>query len=134
MPKRGSIILLIGLLAAIVSLAACKGTVVNTQGQVPYELKRSMTAPNYWETFVNGDIETIHSAILAGIGDLGLTVKEDTYDKVSGIVEGSFADNSNFTVKLAREADGTIQIRIKVGLTGNKDRSVQLFQAMSTHF
>jgi len=134
MLKRGVVFLWISLFAVIMSLAACKGTVVKTQDQGRYELKRSMTAPNYWETSVKGDIETIHTAVLAGIGDLGLTVTGDNYDKLSGIVEGTFADNANFTVKLAREADGTIQIRIKVGLTGNKDRSVQLFQAISAHF
>jgi hypothetical protein len=134
MLKKGCVLLWVGLFAIIFFLAACKPAVVNTPGQGPYELKRSMTAPNYWETSVQGDIENIHNAALAGTKDLGLIVSENSYDMVSGIIEGTFADNSGFTIKLAREADGTIRVRIKAGVTGNKDRAVQIFQAISSHF
>ena len=132
--KKGFVFLWVCLFAVVIGFWGCKGTMVGGQGGGSYELKRSMTAPNYMEASVKGDIENIHTAVLAGIADLGLIVKEDSYDKVSEIVEGTFADNDSFIIKLAHQADGTIQIRIRVGLTGNKDRSVQIFQAISGHF
>ena len=132
--KKGCVLFWIGLFACIISLGACKGAMVNMGGGEGYELKRSMTAPNYWEATVQGDIESVHTAVLAGIEELGLSVKGDNYDKLSGLTTGVFADNSSFTVKLSSKVEGTILVRIKAGLTGNKDRSVQLFQAIAGHF
>lgn len=132
--KRDYVLLWVILFAVVVSLGACKGTMVGGQGGGSYELKRSLTAPNYWEASVQGDIENIHTAVLAGIEALGLGISEDKFDKLSGMTEGAFADNTGFKVKLSRDAEGAVLIQIKVGLTGNKDRSIQLFQAIAAHF
>ena len=132
--NKRCILFWISLLAGIIALAACKGTTVRVGGEERYELKRSMTAPNYWEATVQGDIESVHTAVLAGIEELGLNVKGDNYDKLSGLTTGVFADNASFTVKLSSKVEGTVLVRIKAGLTGNKDRSVQLFQAIAGHF
>ncbi len=131
--KRGGVLLWVVLFTVVISLGACKGTMVGGQGGGGYELKRSLTAPNYWETSVTGDIANIHDAVLTGIKDLGLGINEDKFDRLSGITEGAFADNTGFTIKLSRDAEGSVLIQIKVGLTGNKDRSIQLFQAITAH-
>jgi hypothetical protein len=132
--KRGYVFLWVVLLfAGVVFLAACKGTMGGRQGEGRYEPKRSLKAPNYYEVSVQGEIANIHTAVLAGIKDLGLGVEEDNFDMLSGMTKGAFADNTGFTIKLSRDAEGTVLIQIKVGLTGNKDRSIQLFDAISAH-
>ncbi len=128
-------VILCGILSALlICLVACQATVSGSKGGDRYELKRSKMMPNYWEVNVNKDVKPAYNAVLAGLKDLGLRISISKVDRLSGIVEGSFADGKKFKITLAFESQGVTLMRIKAGLTGSKTLSVSLFQSIEKYF
>ena len=123
----------IAISAIVISLTACTAMVGGSKGGSRYELKRSLIMPNYWETTLSKDVKPVYDAVIAGIKDLGLRVSTRNADRLSALVEGSFADGTEFKIRLSYEGPDTTLILINAGLTGSKSRSVQLFRAIEKH-
>ena len=134
MPKKRYILQWIILSVLIILLGACKAHIGGTQGGGRYELKRSLTMPNYWEVVVEGEVRHVYNAVLSGIKDLGLNIQVSKVDSLSGVVEGSFSDKKRYNIKLSYESPGRTLMRINAGLTGEKNLSVHLFRAIEKHF
>ena len=110
---RHTLLKLFFLIPIIISFSACLTTTVGgSGGGEQYTLKRSLTMPNYWETVVNKDVKPVYDAVLAGVKDL------------------VFADSSDFKIRLSYEAPQKTLLLINTGLTGDRYRSVQLFQSI----
>lgn len=116
-----------------ISLTACTATVGGSKVGSRYELKRSLTMPNYWETILSEDVKPVYDAVIAGIKDLGLRVATNNVDRLSALVEGNFADGTEFKIRLSYEGLDQTLILINAGLTGSRSRSVQLFRAIEKH-
>lgn len=133
MSSRRYVFLWIMLIVFSVYMGACKATVGGSKGGGNYELKRSLTMPNSWEVIVKDEIRPVYNAVISGINDLGLKIRASKVDGLSGMVEGVFADNKSFNITLSYESPAITLIRIKTGLTGDKNLSVQLFRAIEKY-
>ncbi len=118
----------------IIFLMACQATVGGSKTGEKYKLKRNLTMPNYWETIIHKDVKPVYDAVLAGLGDLGLKVSTSKVDRLSGFVEGFFADGSEFRIRISYEGPETTVLLIKAGFTGSKTRSTHIFRAIEKHF
>ena len=127
---RKSVTLGIVIFMIFLSLTACTAMVGSSKGGSRYELKRSLTMPNFWETILPKDVKPVHDAVIEGVNDLGLKVAIDNVDRLSALVEGLFADGTEFKIRLSYEGPGKTRILINAGLTGSKSRSIQLFRAI----
>ena len=114
-------------------LSACQATVQGSKGKGGYELRRSLIMPNYWEVVLNGDVNKIYNAVLEGVKDLDLKLYSKKVDSLSAIVDGFFADATEYSVRLSYESPSVTLMRIKAGITGDRTLSVQLFQAIEKH-
>ena len=115
------------------SLISCQTAVNRSTGEGRYSLKRSTTMPNHWEVLVNGNVENVYKAVLKGIKDLGLRTYENRADSLSAVVTGSFADTTEYTIRLSYEAQDVTRMLIRVGYTGDKDRTVEIFKAVEKY-
>ena len=103
---------------ALTLLGSCK-TYVATDGNALI-MKRG---PNYWELNVEGKVKDVYRAALAGIGDLELKVVHEQSDNVTGMIDGAFADLSEFQINFFQVSPASTRVRIYVGLTAHKGRS-----------
>ncbi|MBN2060221.1 MAG: DUF3568 family protein [Deltaproteobacteria bacterium] len=117
----------------ILCLTACQATIQGSTGKGSYELKRSITMPNFWEVLIDGDVNNVYDAALKGVNDMGLKIYSRKMDSLSAIVEGSFADETEYSVRISYDSPSRTMMRIKAGHTGNKTLSLQLFQAIEKH-
>ncbi|HCN07850.1 MAG TPA: hypothetical protein DIT01_07945 [Lentisphaeria bacterium] len=89
--------------------------------------------PNYWEVNVEGKVKDVYRAALAGISDLELKVVDEQADNVTGLIDGAFADLSEFQINFFQASPASTRVRIYVGLTAHKGRSEQLVAAMQNN-
>ena len=89
--------------------------------------------PNYWEVNVEGKVKDVYRAALAGINDLELKVVHEQADNVTDMIDGAFADLSEFQIKFFQASPASTRVRIYVGLTAHKGRSEQLAAAMQNN-
>ena len=134
MIKRRNTFFTFILFVLVLCLTACQATVGGSGGKSYYILKRSLTMPHYWEVMVHKGIKSMYDAVLAGIGDLGLDKHQSKVDELSGVVAGTFSDMTRFKIILSFESTSVTLMRIGVGVTGNKQLSVKLFEAIEKHF
>jgi len=120
-------------LFSIMYLAGCGATITGTQTETSYKLQRSLTAPVYWEVHVAKTPKKIYNAALMGAKDLGLTVTQKNADQLSGILNGYFADGTQFRLKIEHESPGISMLRITAGKTGDKTLVLQIFNAIERH-
>ncbi len=113
---------------ALTLLGSCK-TYVATDGNALI-MKRG---PNYWELNVEGKVKDVYRAALAGISDLELKVVHEQADNVTGMIDGAFADLSEFQMNFFQASPASTRVRIYVGLTAHKGRSEQLAAAMQNN-
>lgn len=132
--KRFFFLITISLFPAFLFSSCLTARVGGSKGIERYELRRSLTMPNHWETVVKRDVKAVYDAAVAGSRDLGLNTRNQKVDALSGIIEGLFADGTDFRIILSYEAPERTAVLIKVGLTGDKNRSLQLFKSMEKNF
>lgn len=133
MIRKSEALFLLFMLIPAVFLAACQATVGGSKTGQTYKLNRSVIMPNYWETVVSKDVEPVYNAVLAGIRDLGLHKTTSKVDRLSGRVEGFFADGTIFKIRISYEEPGMTRLLITAGMTGSKKRTLQLFRAIEKH-
>ena len=127
--KRYALSFLVSL--GMLLVVGCQTTTYQTSSKGTYELKRKLNA---WQTLVNNPIEKAHAAVVAGLKDLKLNVITSQVDKISGVVDGVFADTSDFEVKLEAVSPELTRISIRCGVLGNRNRAEMLFQSIEKHF
>ena len=130
---KGRYLSLFGLIIIALYLTACQATVQGSKVKGSYELKRSIIMPNFWEVMLNGDVNNVYNAVLQGVKDLDLKIYSKKVDSLSAVVDGFYADATEYSIKLSYESPSVTMMRIKSGLTGNKTLSIQLFQAIEKH-
>ena len=129
---RSLLCIILGL--AVLYLGACKATVRGIKGEESYQLNRSITKPNYWETVINKDVRPVYSAALAGVKDMGLDIITSKVDSLSGVIEGFYADKTEYRIIISYQTPENTLIQINTGLTGSKSRTLQLFHAIEKRF
>jgi len=123
------VVLAFGALLVTAFAAGC--TTWHTGTASTYTLKRSL---NSWETTVALPIEKAHKATVAGLNDLGLKPVTSRVDKLTGIADGFLADGTDFEVRLESRGDTVTRVRVRCGMLGDRERSIQLFRAIEKHF
>lgn len=118
---------------SITILAGCGATVMGTKNQTSYELQRSLTAPVYWEVTVKGTPREVFDAAITATRDLSLSVTQQKSDQLTGIIDGYFADNTKFAIKIDYDSPGKTRLLITAGKTGDKTLVLQVFKAIEKH-
>jgi len=115
-------------LAAGFALALVVGcTSVQSSGKTVYTLKRNLNA---WETVLAVPIEKVHKATLSGLSDLSLKPITSRVDKLTGLVDGTMADGSDFEIRLEAMGDSVTRLQVRCGMLGDGVRSAHLFRAI----
>ncbi len=117
--------LALGLALAAALVAGC--TTVQSSGTKVYTLKRHL---NTWETIVGVSIEKAHKASVAGLADLSLKPVTSAVDKLTGLVDGTMADGTDYEIRLESMGESVTRIRVRCGMWGERERSAQLFRAI----
>jgi len=119
-------------LAALLAVALAAGcTTWHSGAASTYTLKRHLNA---WETTVALPIDKVHKATVAGLNDLGLKPVTSRVDKLTGFNDGFLADGTDFEVRLESLGETVTRVRVRCGMLGDQERSVQLFRAIEKRF
>jgi len=102
----------------------------SADNQTAYRLERHF---NGWRVLVQRSVPEVHAAVVAALKDLELKPITDQADKLSATVDGIFADNMDFEVRLEGMAPKLTRITIKCGVLGDEARSKLLFRAVEKH-
>lgn len=105
-------------------------TTIDSGSDKQYQLKRVL---NYWEVHVNGSLSDVHEAVINGVKDMQIKPYSHA-DSITAMVEGKFADQSDFTIKLTEDSPDVVTMRLRVGIKGDKVRTERLFHAIQRHF
>jgi len=121
------------MLAGAVSLLLAGGCATETSG--PFgnagpELHRDFEG---WHTLVRQPVDQVYNASLAGLRDLGIKPFICQMDKVSASVDGTFADDVPFEVRVEAVSLDASRLTIKTGFFGNTSRAKLLYQAICKH-
>ena len=117
-------------LVAAPLLAGCRTQVWSNDGRIVYQLNRQV---NQWQTYVQSPIAKTHEAFVSGLKDLEVKPLTNQVDKVSALVDGFFADEVSFDIRLETVAPSVTRVRIRCGLVGDEQRALLLFKAMEKH-
>ncbi len=108
----------------------CRTTAWSQEKQTIYRLDRHL---NSWRVLVQYSVADVHKAVLAALHDLQLKPITDQADKISAVVDGMFADNMDYEIKMEALAPRLTRLTIKCGMFGNKARAKLLFDATQKH-
>jgi hypothetical protein len=108
----------------------CLTTSVSTGSGETYRLKRSL---NTFEVDVAGKLAEIHNAVQNGLRDLEISGIAHA-DAFSAMTEAKFADQTDFTITLLATSPRVVQIKIRIGIKGDRARSEMLFKTIERHF
>lgn len=120
-------------LAGTLSLLLAGGCATETSGPFGYagpELHRDFEG---WHTLVRQPVDQVYNASLAGLRDLGLKPFVCQMDKVSASVDGTFADDVPFEVRIEAVGLDASRLTLKTGFFGNTNRTRLLYQAIRKH-
>lgn len=121
------LILSLTAVAALMLFTGCMKTYVSGVGEETYRLTRG---PTYWEFHVDGDIQDVFNAAVAGCNDLDLRIYHKKADNVTGLIEGNFADMTDYAVNLYQVPSVGTRVRIHIGITAHQGRTEQLADAI----
>lgn len=110
--------------------AGCNATTITHEGRPAYQLERKLLG---WTTVVQVPIAKAHAAAVTGLKDLEVRPITSRCDKVSGLVDGLFADQMDFEIKLEALAPQSTRLTIRTGAWGNEARARLLFTALEKH-
>lgn len=85
------------------------------------------------EEEVQDPVPTVHQAVVLGLKDLDLPIKEDKADKLTGRLESEFADGSHVWIHLDTLSESRTRITIRVGVMGDEVRSRRILKAITNH-
>ena len=122
---RRTLVTLLSGCALLTMLTGCQSTVWSNEGETFYRLERHL---NSWQALVQASVPEVHDAVLAGLDDLNMTPITVEVDKVSGLVDGMFADGMDYEIKYEAVAPKLTRVSIRCGLIGDKERATMLFR------
>jgi len=130
--KRIIVIMTISVLS-VIGLSACTTKISGTKTQASYNLRRSLTAPVYWEVKVEGTAKKVFDAAIMATQDLSLSVLHQKSDQLTGVIKGYFADGTKFGIKINLDSPGITKLQITAGNTGDKTLVLQIFKTIEKH-
>ncbi len=115
----------------LAGLTGCTTVVPAKDGKSAYQFNRRGIL---WEVFVQKPMADVYDATLAALKDLQVKPITSRIDKTSAMVDGVFADETDFEVTL-EPVPGTAatKMHIRAGVMGGQARTMSLFRAIDAH-
>lgn len=109
---------------------------ITAAGCIPLVVGAAVGAGGY--AWVKGELEKdyevtaekLHRAAVRGLRDLKLVVKEDKGDRISASIKAEFSDGTDVSIHVAAKTERVANIKIRVGLLGDKERSEMIINAI----
>ena len=123
----------------IVCAVLLVSSVLTTAGCVPLLVGAAAGAGGY--AFVRGALvkqfdvpaNELHQAAIKAIKSLDLTVTYDKGDRLSAKVRSEFADGKDVKIDVVAVTEETSQVKIRVGVVGDKLRSEMILSAIEKY-
>ncbi len=92
-------------------------------------------------TYVKGDLKDkidrpvrdVHAATIAALHQLALPIYEHQAERSSARLHSEYSDDKDIWINIESISTRTSKISIRVGLTGNQRRSVQILDAIKAN-
>jgi hypothetical protein len=85
------------------------------------------------EQTLNADVAKCHRAAERALADLKLPVFESRADAVTAHLESKYADGERVWIDMETVGSESTKVKIWVGLTGDKDRSLAILDGIKRH-
>jgi hypothetical protein len=85
------------------------------------------------EERVEASISKVQEATVAGLKDLNLPIHKNEGDKLSAQIESKTADDKTIWIKVNFVTESISELSIRVGLTGDEQRSREILRAIKHH-
>ena len=85
------------------------------------------------EERVEASISKVQEATVAGLKDLNLPIHKNEGDKLSAQIESKTADDKTIWIKANFVTESLTELTIRVGLTGDEQRSREILRAIKRH-
>ena len=82
---------------------------------------------------VEASVPQVRKATVAALEDLSLPIHQNKGDKLSAQIESETADGKTIWVKVNFVTESLSELIIRVGLTGDEQRSREILQAIKRH-
>jgi uncharacterized protein YceK len=79
---------------------------------------------------VNADVPRTFEATKAALGELKMPIEKARYDMIRGKINSKLADGKHVYIRLKATEGGTTEIRVRVGMLGDKDASHRILRAI----
>lgn len=79
---------------------------------------------------INASAEKLHRAASRAMRDLKLAVYEDKGDRLAGKIVAKFADGTDVNIHIEAKTEYKSEIKIRVGVLGDKEKSEMIFSAI----
>lgn len=124
--KRGLMVLLvIACLGASGCVALVVGGAAGAAGAVWYE--------GALEDTISKPVPVVQNAMLAGLKDLNIAVRDAKADSLEGHIDARLANGEKVSIKLSSVNDDTTKLTIRVGVMGDKSVSERILKAARDH-
>ena len=115
-----------GLLAVVMASAGCFAVLVGAAaGAGGYAWVKGALVKEF-----NVSAAELHAAAAKGVGDLGLVVLDDRADRLTGYIRADFADGTHAKINIRALTELSSEMRIRVGLLGDKNQSEMILNAV----
>jgi hypothetical protein len=85
------------------------------------------------EERVEASVPKVRKATIAGLNDLNLPIHKNDGDKLSAQIESKTADEKTIWIKINFVTESLSELTIRVGLTGDEQRSREILRAIKRH-
>lgn len=82
---------------------------------------------------VEASVPKVQKATIAGLQDLNLPIQKNEGDKLSAQIESKTADEKTISIKINFVTESLSELTIRVGLTGDEQRSREILRAIKRH-
>jgi hypothetical protein len=109
--------------AAVIAAIAGAGIGAATYAYVTGDLKIEYPIP----------YESVWEATVKALQDLDIAVEEKTKDGISGTIKAKRSNDTPVHIKVKREASEITIVKIRVGVFGDKEKSVVIMEAIDKY-
>lgn len=81
---------------------------------------------------INAPVERVYNASLSMLAAKGLPVIEQRADVASARIKSEYKDDKDIWIEIEAITSEVCEIRIRVGLTGDQDRSIDLLEGIKS--
>lgn len=79
---------------------------------------------------VNGSVRETFDASRAGLKELDMPIYKERFDSVKGSMKSTLSDGKDVSIKFKATTGSTTEIKIRVGIMGNKQVSYRVLNAI----